>query len=361
MFENTNRSMDKLIASGIPGNDIIVFRDGQEVYRSYRGYSDMENRIPMNGRETYNMYSCSKPITAAAAMQLVEKKLLSLDEPLYSFLPEFKNMVVESENGIVKAETPITIRHLFCMTAGFDYDTNSAEIQQAYQDTDGCCPTVETIRYLAQKPLLFQPGTKWNYSLCHDVLAAVIEVVSGMRFGEYIRQNIFAPLNMNHSTFLLPESKVESLCAQYRLTESGLQNCGKHIVSYKFGSEYESGGAGLISTPEDYILFLEALRKGDVILSRESIDRMCTDQMQGVDFSLYWAVPYSYGLGVRCAPQKNTINITDFGWGGAAGSYLAADPVNRFSVFYAMHVLDAGELDGRKEILASVRKDLKIE
>ncbi len=360
MFENVNKTMDKIIAANVPGNDIIIFKDGKEVHRSYRGYSDIENEIPMNGKEKYNMYSCSKPITATAAMQLVEKKILDLNEPIYTFLPEFKNMHIKSEYDIVKAKTPITVKHLLCMTAGFDYNTNSQAVQKAKKDTNGKCPTVETIKYLSQEPLLFEPGTKWNYSLCHDVLAAVIEEAAKMKFNDYIYENIFKPLKMTNSTFLLSENEVDTICAQYKLTDNGLENCGKNIQYYKLGSEYESGGAGLVSTIEDYIKFLEALRVGNVILGEETINLMNTDMMQNVDMSLYWPAPYSYGLGVRCAPQNNTIGITDFGWGGAAGAYLAIDIKHNFTFFYTMHVLNAGNLDGRKELLNSVRKDLKI-
>ena len=197
------------------------------------------------------------------------------------------------------------------------------------------------LRNLASEPLCFEPGAQWNYSLCHDVLAAVVEVISGVRFGEYVKQNIFDPLGMKNSTFLLPEEEVEGLAAQYRFNaELGVPvNCGKQIQTYKLGSEYESGGAGCISTAEDYIKFLEALRVGDVILKKETIQLMATDRLNDAQKATYWDQDWSYGLGLRC-PKENG-KTTDFGWGGAAGAFLAVDIPNGLTLYYAQHMLSS--------------------
>ena len=124
------------------------------------------------------------------------------------------------------------------------------------------------MRYLAREPLSFEPGSDWQYSFCHDVLAVFVEVISGERFGIYVKKNIFDVLGMNDSTFLLPEDELDTLCTQYRF--SGIPRkakaIDKNIMLYKLGSMYESGGAGCISTVDDYMKFLEALRVGDVIL-----------------------------------------------------------------------------------------------
>ncbi len=358
-FRNTDATMNKLIKANIPGNDIIIYKDGKEVYRSYRGYSDIENKISMNGKEKYNMYSCSKIVTAVAVLQLVEKGLLNLEDNLCEYIPEFETMYLQ--NG-EKAKNKITIKHLLTMTAGFTYDTNSKAIQQAKKETNGRCPTLETMKYIAKEPLVFEPGTKWRYSLCHDILAAVIEAVTGLAFGEYVRQNIFIPLNMDNSTFLLPDNEIDSICSQYRMNNNGeLENCGKEIQNnFKMGTEYESGGAGLISTVEDCIKFLEGLR-ANKILGRDMVEKMHTNQILNADDSDYWPKEngYSYGFGVRSSKNKDD-NITDFGWGGLAGAYATIDTINNYTIFFAMHVINASELDGRKGILNAVRKDLRI-
>ena len=194
MFENTVKLMDSFLEMGLPGYDLVVYKDGKCVLRQFNGYSDLESRTPMNGTELYNIYSCSKPITCTAAMQLWEKGMFSLDDKLSDYIPEFAEMTVRTPEGIKKAENPILIRHLFEMTAGFSYDIASPSILRTREETNGRCPTVQTIRNLASEPLLFDPGAQWNYSLCHDVLAAVVELVSGVRFGEYVKQHIFDPL-----------------------------------------------------------------------------------------------------------------------------------------------------------------------
>ena len=178
-------------------------------------------------------------------MQLWEKGLFSLDDKLSEYMPEFNEMSVRVEGGIKKAERPILIKHLFKMTAGFDYNARLQSIKEAQAATGGRCPTREVMKYLAKEPLCFEPGEHWNYSLCHDVLAALVEVVSGMRFSEYVKKNIFNPLGMNHSTFLLPDCELDTLASQYRFDAETKKtvNCGKNIQGYKFGTEYESGGA----------------------------------------------------------------------------------------------------------------------
>ena len=107
------------------------------------------------------------------------------------------------------------------------------------------------MKYLAKDPLLFEPGERWEYSLCHDVLAAFVEVVSGERFEEYVRKNIFEPLSMNDSTFMLPESKLETLAQQYYYENNKPNAFGRSIMGYKIGREYASGCAGGISTLDD--------------------------------------------------------------------------------------------------------------
>ncbi len=381
MFEELRKLQDSFVTDyDIPGNDCIVYKDGKEVYRHYAGYSDREEKIPMNGKELYNIYSCSKPITATAGMQLVEKGVIRLDDPLYEYIPEYRSMFVHKGGELVPdpefpkrhfrvggefvpAKNVITIKNLFCMTAGFSYNTDSPALKEVREKTDGRCPTVETIKALAKDPLLFEPGEHWEYSLCLDVLAAVIEIASGKRFGEYVRENIFEPLGMDHSTFLLPEDELDTICAQYQcdMVTGVMKKCGKEnqngdsrCTPFKMGSEYESGGAGCISTVEDCIKFTEALRKGGMILSNEATDLMSTDMLTPEQKKTFWQAGYSYGLGVRC-PAPGSGN-TDFGWSGVSGAYMAVDRVNGFSMYYGQHVLMSKIMDLRAEVYNAARR-----
>lgn len=338
----TKALFDSFLEMGVPGFDISVYHKGEEIFRHRGGYSDLENKVAVNGRERYNIYSCSKPITCTAAMQLWEKGLFSLEDKLADYMPEFAEMTVLDGGRVRKAEKPILIRHLFEMTAGFDYNVASPEILEARAATGGRCPTRETMKYLAKKPLSFEPGDHWNYSLCHDVLAAFVEVVSGEKFEDYTKKNIFDPLGMSDTTFMLPEDEVETLACQYRFNaEKKLAvNCGKNIQGYKLGTEYASGGAGAISTVDDYIKFLEALRIGDKILKKDTIALMATGRLSEKQSETYWTKDtHGYGLGIR-TPKPDGV-CRDFGWGGAAGAFLAVDVENEISIYSAQHLLQS--------------------
>lgn len=355
MFEKLTARMEEFRGMGIPGCDCIVYQGGKEVYRHFCGYSDREAKIPMNGEERYNIYSCSKPITCVAALQLFEKGCFGLDDELWHYLPEFKDMAVRTENGLVPAKNRITIRNLFTMTAGLDYCITSPAIRKVYDQTHGACPTRETIRHIASMPLSFEPGAQWQYSLCHDVIGALIEVVSGMEFNAYLTKNIFQPLGMDRTTFLIPAAEQDSLAAQYRrfpesdaICRVGSENC------FRLGSDYASGGAGAASTVNDYIKFLEALRSGETLLKRSTINLLQTHQLNEEQYATSWGENrYGYGLGVRCPLPSG--NRTDFGWGGWAGAYLAVDLALDLTMFYAQHVLGAPNVAERGNLIQDVK------
>ena len=355
MFENLKKFCDSFLEV-IPGFDIVVYHDGKCVFRHWNGYSDLENKIPMNGKERYNLYSCTKFITCVAALQLWEKGYFSLDDKLADYLPEFSEMKVNKDGKIVSAQRPILVKHLFEMTAGFSYNTTSEEIQQAIQATDGKCPTRETMKYLAKRPLDFEPGERWQYSLCHDVLAALVEVLSGEKFEDYVQKNIFDRLDMKHSTMMLPEDELETICGQYKCREGQIVNVGKPIKTFKLGSEYASGGAGAISTVDDYIKFMEAVRTG-VLLQPETVVLMSTDRLSPSQRETYTHRPtHGYGLGVR-APKEGDVRL-DFGWGGAAGAYWAIDLKHKISIYHAQHILAPPNQVIRRHIYPYVISDL---
>ena len=252
----------KILVLNGPNLNMLVIREPEHYGKET--YADLENKIKVNGKERYNIYSCSKVITCTAALKLYEKGLFSLEDRLSKYMPEFEEMNVISESGIKKAEKPILIKHLFEMTAGFSYKCSSPELKRVYAETEGRCPTREVMKYLAKEPLLFEPGDRWEYSLCHDVLAAFIEVISGEKFEKYVQKNIFEPLGMKDSTFMLPESELDTLAEQYRIENGENRNIGKEIFIYKLGSEYASGGAGCI---EDFVTLFNRLPKVDAGLA----------------------------------------------------------------------------------------------
>lgn len=356
--------LKQLEALGTPSIDCAVFQHGKQVFRYRSGYSDEANTKPVDGSERYNIYSCSKLITCTTALQLVENDVIRLDDAVYEYLPEFKNMKKLVDGKLEDVRNTMTLRHLFTMTAGLTYNCGTDNIKRGIAETNGAMPTREAMKYLACDPLIFEPGESWNYSLCHDVLAAVVEVASGKRFGQYVKENIFDRVGMKRSTFLLPENELSEIAAQYRFNAEAQKHipCGPQIQTFKWGSEYESGGAGCISTVDDYIAFLEALRSGELLLKRDTVARMTCPQLSKKCETVYVnnmsvSKDYTYGLGVRCPiPFGSEL---DYGWGGAAGAYLAIIPSEEISIFYAQHVLASPAQLRRVELRKTVLNDIK--
>ena len=351
------KSFEKL---GTPGMDCVVFHKGDCVFRYQSGYSDEAKTKPVDGSERYNIYSCSKVITCTAVMQLVEKDVIRLDDAVYEYLPEFRAMKKIADGKLEEVKNTMTVRHLITMTAGLTYNTGSENIKRGQQETGGRMQTREAMKYLACDPLVFEPGSSWQYSLCHDVLAAIVEVASGKRFGLYVKENIFDRIGMTRSTFLLPDNELPEIAAQYRFdAESGKYIFRGPQISYKLGYEYESGGAGCISTVDDYIAFLENLRSGERLLRRDTITRMTSPEIGKAAETAYHRMSrpeYSYGLGVRCPKPGN--NALDWGWGGAAGAYLAIIPSLEITFFYVQHVLSSPVMQPRKDLTAAVIRDI---
>ena len=341
MFEKLSKLLDSFPEMGIPGYDCVVWHKGREVFRKYGGYSSDEEKTPTAGNEQYFIYSCSKPITAAAGMICLERGLFSLSDPVGKFLPEFSEMMVKDGETVRRAKRPITVKDLFCMTGGFGYDAHSPMLETCRKELPGRATTREVMRYLAREPLLFDPGARWEYSFCHDVLVAVIEQAAKIRFGTFVRENIFEPLGMESTSYTVP-SDTSRIAEQYICDpDTGKRsNFGKHIMDFAdFGPDYESGGAGCISTAADCIRFLEALRDGEKILKRDSVRLMTTNALTPEQAKTYWMPGYGYGLGVKCS--IGTPGCSDFGWGGMAGALMSVDPARELSVVYLQHVLFA--------------------
>lgn len=359
MFKKTKALCDSFLELGIPGFDLMVCHNGQCVLRYMSGYSDRENKIPMQGNELYDIFSCSKPITVTAAMQLWEKGLFQLDDRLCDYMPEFTHMTVREGDTVRPAVNPIRIRDLFQMTAGFSYDLNSPALEQLRVDTNGRCPTREFCTALAKEPLRFEPGDQYLYSLCHDVLAALVEVLSGQSFAAYVKEHIFDPLGMTHSNFLLPMEEYKNVAPLYR----GNQQTGQielhpngNVPAYRLGTEHASGGAGCVSTVEDYMKFLEALRVGNILLKQETMDVIHSNRLtdhQGRTFPLGL---YTYGLGMRVPIPGYP--YTDFGWGGAAGAHLSVDVPHGLSIYYAQHVTLSPVQTLRSKVYNTVLEDM---
>ncbi|MBD8837343.1 MULTISPECIES: serine hydrolase [unclassified Paenibacillus] len=353
--------IDRITSWRIPWAEVLVMHRNDTVFHYRNGYANLEEKTPIGDGAIFNLYSMTKIMTCVAGLQLVEKGEMLLSDPLSDYLPEYAEMTVKKTmaNGEIrleKATRAITVRDLFTMTAGFSYNVDCPSIQEAVKSTDGTLPTRDFARALAKEPLLFEPGTHWNYSMCHDVLGALVEVVSGKRFGTYLRDEITGPLGMNDTAFNLNDEQQKRLIPQYAYNDELEKAVRMDGNGFRVGTELESGGAGLLSTVSDYARFLNALTghgtspEGVRILSQASVELMRTDhlnEMTRADYSWDHMYGYGYGLGVRTHISKagsgSLSPIGEFGWSGAAGCMAIIDPDSELTVMYAQHLLNSQE------------------
>ena len=324
----------------------------------------------IDNKKRLRMYSCSKVVTVVAALRLVEEGKLSLEDKVCTYLPEIKNAFVFNEkNEKITIGEKMTIYHLFTMTAGFTYDVTTQPILELIKSSEGKAELRDFIRKFIETPLAFEPGSRFQYSLCHDVLAAVIEVVTGKKFSQYVKQVIFDPLGMKNSSFDNTEKEIADL---YMALNDGkvirIENKNALLPT----KMYESGGAGLISTVEDYTCFANALackgvsKSGYRILKETTMDLLAKEQFKSISlnngFTCIQGNEYGYGLGVRVRTIETEWGLDkgEFGWDGAAGTYIMIDPKQKISVVIGMHILNWPVVFLKKhlEIVKSIYEEL---
>lgn len=327
--------------TGAPYCDVLCCKDDKEIFRYVYG----ENA---SGKEKLRMYSCSKPITAVAALILVERGLLKLEDKAEDYLPEISKCYLSGENGErILPKHKMTIKDLLTMTAGFTYNTNTEPIL-ALKKNNPNANLRDFISAFVQSPLAFEPSTQFEYSLCYDVLAAVIEVASGEKFSDFVRENIFIPLQMNDSSF---DNEEFDFPQTYAAEEDGkVVPCDgdNYLILAK---NYESGGAGLVSTVEDYAKFAMFLARGGKtvegksIVCEELLKEMATEQVVSGsiknEFTCAQGDDYGYGFGVRVRKRDTEWGLKkgEYGWDGAACSYLLIDPAENVALVMGMNLL----------------------
>lgn len=365
-FNKLDQLLESFITNGPPGCALQVNHKGKKIYENYLGFADLEEKKPIQEDTIYRIYSMSKVVTCVAALKLYEKGLFLLNDPLEIYLPEFKDAQVMIENGVEisheKATNPIKVKDLFMMTSGLTYGGTETEVERQVSDImelirEGKYPDNKTAvralsEALATVPLAFHPGTSWRYGLSHDVLGALIEVVSGKTFGNFLNEEIFEPLKMNDTFFKIPSTKIERLSRLYNRSEKGILTRNTTIDnSPEPGPIPESGGAGLLSTLWDYSRFAEMLAHGGEldgvrILSKNTIKLMASNHLnekQKQAFDWDYLRGYSYGLGVRTMVDLPAAGsngaIGEFGWSGLAGTWVLVDPINQLSAVYMQQMM----------------------
>lgn len=339
----------------IPYLDCMIMQEHKPIYRHLRGYADEVNGIRATGNELYYIYSISKVMTSAAAMQMYERGKFLFDEPISRYIPAFHDMTVREESGEIRPmRGEIRIRDLFCMCSGLPYDMNLPGIRKLIAEKEGRFTTREFIEAIAASPACCDPGTDFNYGFSMDVIAYLVEVLSDMPFGDYMKKYIFEPCGMERSTFDLRavEDKMIPLydysdadgCAHWHRSQKN-----PLIPSY----EFHSGGAGVISCVEDSAKFADAMAcngvaaTGKRILTPASIRLIHQNQLNAAQMEQMNLPGYGYGCGVRTfvdpARGGGLGTVGEFGWSGAAGCYIMIDPERHIGVFYGQHMFNNKE------------------
>ena len=340
-FAEFDKQMESEIKAGkIVGCSAMVIQDGKLIYKKLWGKRDRKKDLPVTEDTIWRIYSMSKPITSVAVMTLVESGKLKLDEPVSTYLPEFKDLQVMKRDGTkVDCERQMTVRDLLRHTSGLTYGIfGNTNVDKAYQnervlifDKD----VKETVAKLSKLPLLYQPGTRWHYSVSTDVLGRVVEVASGKTFAEYLEEKIFKPLKMDDTFFTVPTDKLKRFAEMYRPSGSGLKAANK-FSSVRFVNQknkYYSGGGGLCSTMKDYLQFCQMMvNEGELdgtrILKAETVKEMTKNQLTGKMASR----GFKFGLGFRISP------LGHYSWGGAAGTRFWCDPENKIVGVYMIQI-----------------------
>jgi len=355
----------------IPGVAAFAANGREILYAGAFGRRDLSRADAMTPDTVFWIASMTKAITTAAAMQLVERKLLTLDTPMGTILPELADpQVLEgfSEDGkprLRPARRPVTLRYLLTHTAGFAYDMWSKEIDQyiAYAGL----PRIISCRNAAlQTPLLFDPGDDWCYGINIDFVGKAVEKLSGQSLEDYFRENIFAPLGMNDTRFILRPDMRSRLVRMHQRSESGVQPIDFEVPQQP---EFFMGGGGLYGTGEDYIKFTQAILNGGIyngerILKAETVAEMTKNQIDGLSMHVMkTAIPalsndvdifpgmekkWGFGFMINTEDVPGARSAGSLGWAGLGNTYFWIDPKKRLTGVVLTQLLpfaDAGVLN----------------
>lgn len=371
LFENEIRE------GRIGGASLLVEHKGKRVFHNVYG-SDKEDSI-------YKVFSMTKPITTVAAMMLYEQGIIDLYEPVSKYLEGYKNMKVATKDGLVDAVRPITLKHLLNMTSGLVYPGEDLESDKAMEqvriklheravkarEEGKSLSNLDIINTIGEEvPLQFQPGEGWRYGFSADALAGVIEAITGVPYGEYLKKVIFEPLDMKDTGFYVEESQIHRLAQMYsRVDEEGhLKKADEK--AYEWLNMYaptkppyiESGGGGLYSTLEDYSHFVRMLAAGGTyegknIIGRKTVEYISANQlnelqMKWVNFDSIDGYGYGNFMRVMMDPAAAASNgsVGEYGWDGLPGTYFFVDPKEELMFVYMQQIEQGADQSLRRKM-----------
>ena len=371
----------------IAGCQTAVVRRRALAHFSSLGMMDRERAKPVAEDTIWRIYSMTKPITGVALMTLYERGMFQLSDPVHRFIPEWRDLKVgESGPGasrrLVDPRRPMNVKDLLMHMSGLGYGPGNKDLDLGPVGDAGEAPVIRTddtlesmCSRMAGDPLRFHPGTRWLYSLATDVCGRLVEILSGRRFDEYLRAEIFEPLGMVDTDFSVPDTKVGRFAASYA------RNSRKQLVlvddpqrsTYRRHPSMLSGGGGLVSTTEDYLRFCRMLVNGGEldgrrILSARTVQLMATNHLPGGGELTGFALPGGYGevgfegmgfgltMAVGLGPAVTEVvgSAGEYMWGGAASTTFWVDPAEDLTVVFMTQLLPSGTFNFRSQLKAIV-------
>ena len=386
----------------IAGCQVAVVRHGETAYLGSFGLADRERGRPVDDDTIWRIYSMTKPITGVALMTLYERGHFQLDDPVHRFIPEWRDLKVSEPDGsggrrLVDPQRPMSVRDVMMHMSGLGYSAmrlrgapmvpmgdRPSPLAEELGNAEGAASladfgaamdapwTLETMTsYLAERPLRFHPGTRWMYSVSTDVCARLVEIMSGKRFDDYLRDEIFTPLGMDDTGFTVPDGKVDRFSANYaRNTDKQLVLVEDPVTSgYRKERSFLSGGGGLVSTTADYVRFSQMLCNGGEldgtrILGPKTVELMSINHLPGGGELRDFAVPGAYGevgfdgmgfgltVSVGLGPARTGVigSAGEYMWGGAASTIFWVDPAESLVVVFMTQLMPSGTFNFRGQL-----------
>ncbi len=372
--EALQRSIQK---GELAGASVLLLKDGKELLYTDAGYANIEKDKPFVRNTICRIYSMTKPITAAAAMLLMERGLLELGQPVGDILDSFKNQTYWHEGEEKPVKRNMLVKDLLCMTSGLSYggeDPAGQQVWRILEDADarlyGKNPmtTMEFADRIGHCSLSFNPGDGWLYGTGADIIGAVIEKLTGMRYGEFLKKEFFEPLGMEDTGFYVPAEKYERLADVYESTKDGVKLYVTNNLGIKYTQDvpaaFESGGAGLVSTIDDYAKFATMLMQngryeGKRILKVKTVEFMTKAKLLPWQQEALWRgwdgmYGYTYGNLLRIMEEPGMAQFNtyrgEYGWDGWLGTYFCNSPENKLTILLFCQRKDSGTMDVTKRI-----------
>jgi CubicO group peptidase (beta-lactamase class C family) len=362
----------------IAGVSALIFEQGEEVYYNAYGYADLNAKKPMARNTIVQIYSMTKPITGTALMTLYEEGKFKLDDPISKYLPEFSNMTVYTgvdSTGNVMTEPlkrEVSIRDITRHTAGFPNRADIPGLSELMIEANAM-NRENTLTQMGEKmgetPLWFQPGTQWEYGPCVDVQALLVERISGVPYGEYVKKHILDPLKMSETRYFIPNEDRDRFSKMY--IRKGEGELVQDSITYSNYTEHwplTRGGSGLTSTLDNYMRFAQMLvNEGNLdsvkILKPETIQLMATNQLADSVTERSWLptkgqVGFGIDFAVRVAPPKtpeeNNGEVGEFYWDGAASTLFWIDPANNLTAVLFVQLFPYDQIGLHKQFRDAV-------